>query len=176
MVAAETPPPRASQTPPSLAVQHRARRRAARRHTGADMRIRLTAVLVLAAAEGLGLRQQLNVDLKPDHGLIFGNYFRWSKTGKSRHRRILSMLALHPRWAPLHLIPSVSKRRQRMPFDESTSATGTEQAPRVSVVTKAAGRSQKAQRTATAAPAGRAHRTRRTLRARRPRTSIYRSH
>jgi hypothetical protein len=56
------------------------------------VRVRLTAVFVLAAAEGLGLRQQLNVDLESDHGLIFRDYLG-RKTGKGRHNRILSTLA-----------------------------------------------------------------------------------
>src|SRR6185437_2720610 len=58
---------------------------------GADVRVRLAAVLVPAAAEGLRLRQQLNVDLESNDGLVFSDHLG-CKTGKSRHRRILSTL------------------------------------------------------------------------------------
>ena len=54
-----------------LAVQHR--QRAWQAEAGrADVRVRLAAVLVHAAAEGLGLRKELDVNLKPDHGLVLG--------------------------------------------------------------------------------------------------------
>ncbi len=58
-----------------LAVEHGQRAGQAQADR-ADVRVGLAAVLVLAAAEGFRLRQQLNVDLKANHGLVFGDHVR----------------------------------------------------------------------------------------------------
>ena len=39
------------------------------------MRIRLTAKAIRAAAKGLGLGQQLYVNLEPDYGLVLTQHF-----------------------------------------------------------------------------------------------------
>ena len=91
-----------------LPVQHRQSSGQAKAH-GADVRVRLAAVLVLAAAEGLRLRQQLDVDLESDDRLIFGEDLG-RETGKNRHKRILSTPASRLR-PGLHLIRSVLRGR-----------------------------------------------------------------
>jgi hypothetical protein len=47
--------------------------------------IGLAAILVAATAEGLGLREQLDVDLKSDDGLVLGENF-WRETCNGWHK------------------------------------------------------------------------------------------
>ena len=56
-------------------VQHRQRARQAKAG-GANMRIRFAAESICAAAKGLGICQQLYVDLEPDDRLIPAQHFR----------------------------------------------------------------------------------------------------
>ena len=83
-----------------LPVQHRQRagQPQARR---ADVRIGLATVLVYAAAEGLGLRKQLDVNLKADDGLILGKNLRRERSGSGHGQ--LRFYQLHP-WCSL-LVP-----------------------------------------------------------------------
>jgi hypothetical protein len=58
-----------------LLVQH-GQRAGQAKADGAAVGVRLAAILVAAAAEGLGLRQQLDMDLQPDDGLVLGEDLR----------------------------------------------------------------------------------------------------
>jgi hypothetical protein len=60
------------------------------------VRVRLAAVFVLAAAEGFGLRQELNVDFEPDDGHVFGENFG-RETGYGWHRDSLAI----ENWPPV---------------------------------------------------------------------------
>ena len=66
-----------------LAVQDRQRARQAQAH-GAAVRVRVAAVPVDASAESFGLRQQLDVDLQPNHRLVFFHHIR-RQQGSSVH-------------------------------------------------------------------------------------------
>jgi hypothetical protein len=67
----------------AFAVEHRQRAGQAEAD-GADVGVGLAAVLVDAAAEGLGLGEQLDVDFEADDGLVLGEDFRRPRCGSWR--------------------------------------------------------------------------------------------
>jgi hypothetical protein len=69
----------------------------------------LAAVLIAAAAESLRLREQLDVDLKPDDRLVLGEDFRGERSHGGHTIAILSRSAVFP-----NLVWRAGNRRDRI--------------------------------------------------------------